>query len=89
MSNLNLKPCPFCGTAAILERKFCGECDCPIIRIRCPNELTCGLQPYTIWVGDCEENLNKIVSEWNCRAPQARHGYGTPDMAGMGVVNGG
>lgn len=32
----------------------------------------------TVWTERAEE-----------AAPQARHGYGTPDMAGTGVVNGG
>lgn len=32
----------------------------------------------TVWTERAEED-----------APQARHGYGTPEMAGTGVVNGG
>lgn len=41
------------------------------------------------WKRTEERAINFAIIAWNRRDAKERHGYGTPDMAGMGVVQGG
>ena len=83
MPSPNLKLCPFCDWPIP-----------PIVRgdMRnfrqrgryCRVVCACGAQ------GPARESEREAIDAWNhSRAAKERHGSGTPDRAGMGVVNGG
>ena len=54
---VKLKPCPFCGSEAIVVNNYRGE-----TRVECVNALSCGATQY--W-RDFEEGA---IDAWNNRA---------------------
>lgn len=56
-----LKPCPFCGKKAIIERWSSGG---RMYMAKCSNP-DCGVPDYGYPAG---HNLDKVIDEWNRRA---------------------
>lgn len=63
MSNVKLKPCPFCGGVAKVTEDNTIE-NIPQYQIRCKN-ISCTIRPKTNWCIDKTEAL----THWNTRKP--------------------
>ena len=60
MEKVELKPCPFCGGEAIMERLAVPKWE---YRVRC-NNIRCKIQPNT-WLRKSKEEASEF---WNRRA---------------------
>ena len=69
MDNIELKPCPFCGSKAVIKanKKICVWCQCT----KC-NAITDGYFPNINDENTVLENIEKAkkmaISNWNIRA---------------------
>lgn len=52
-----LKPCPFCGSKAVIQRNGSYH------RVCCPNIQDCPIEPRTHWV----LNQESAIKAWNRR----------------------
>jgi len=59
----NLKPCPFCGYAAVIS-SYKNNGGTKRYKISCGNYQGCGVNPET----EYKVNLNEIIAAWNRRA---------------------
>jgi len=59
MENKELKPCPCCGSKAVLKRMSSGD-----DYVKCSNP-NCGMRTKR-----CKDNVNCAVMVWNARAVQ-------------------